>query len=231
MRGFFSTTDNRTWAEYPDMPGSSVEFTIGLDLGQAQDFTAAAILERRELVFRDRDPVTWEPFKKVEHLVRHLHRMPLGTPYTEVVDDVASIVRSPAIFGRCTLVVDATGVGRAVVDALKAARLGCPVVPVTITGGDQSSHSNGMWRVPKRDLIGDLQYMLERRDIGIADGLEEGPELVKELRGMRVKIGYTGHETVSSWREGVHDDLVFAVALAAWWSRSRRKNWGTERLI
>ena len=35
-------------------------------------------------------------------------------------------------------------------------------------------------------------------------------------RGYQVKITLAGHEQYAVWREGTHDDLVFAVALACW---------------
>ncbi|MDP2959560.1 MAG: hypothetical protein Q8N53_24280 [Longimicrobiales bacterium] len=40
-----------------------------------------------------------------------------------------------------------------------------------------------------------------------------------ELTGMRVKVGGEGREQYGAWREGTHDDLVFAVALAYWAAR------------
>ena len=36
---------------------------------------------------------------------------------------------------------------------------------------------------------------------------------------MKVRIGPTGQDQFGTWREARHDDLVFAVALAAWWTR------------
>jgi hypothetical protein len=56
----------------------------------------------------------------------------------------------------------------------------------------------------KRDLILGLQVLL-RGVLRIAAGLEHGPDLVK--------ISLSGHEQYAVWREGTHDDLVFAVAL------------------
>ena len=43
---------------------------------------------------------------------------------------------------------------------------------------------------------------------------------VRRLREeMRVKVGLEGREQYGAWREGTHDDLVFAVALAYWAAR------------
>ncbi len=83
-------------------------------------------------------------------------------------------------------------------DELRAARLVCPIVPVTITAGDEARLVNTMWRVPKRDLLGDLQLMLQRGDLAISGRLAEAETLVKELRGMRVQVGAAGNETIST---------------------------------
>ena len=41
---------------------------------------------------------------------------------------------------------------------------------------------------------------------------------MKELQNFQVKITLSANETFGSWREGIHDDLVLAVSLAAWWA-------------
>ena len=61
--------------------------------------------------------------------------------------------------------------------------------------------------------------MLQRGGLQIAAGLKHGPELVAEMAGMRVKVGCAEREPYGAWREGTHDDLVFAVALACWAAR------------
>src|SRR5678816_316985 len=54
--------------------------------------------------------------------LRHLERLPLGTPYPDVVARVRNMVRSPDMLGRCQLMVDATGVGPPVVDTVDVMR-------------------------------------------------------------------------------------------------------------
>jgi hypothetical protein len=47
--------------------------------------------------------------------------------------------------------------------------------------------------------------------------LPEAGELVSELTNFRVKVRLdTGHEEFGEWRTGKNDDLVLAVAMAAW---------------
>src|SRR5271168_4979145 len=130
-------------------------FCAGLDLGQRRDYTAIAVVERRDMRQGYMPPV----FHSVA--VRHVERMPLGTPYPAVVARVRAIVRSDSMPGGCNLTVDATGVGAPVVEMLKAARLGCEIRPVTITGGERAHvHSYG-WNVPKQDLISGVRVLLE----------------------------------------------------------------------
>jgi hypothetical protein len=188
---------------------------VGLDLGQSQDYTAIAVLERAELK-GEWDPVEFAWRKVVALRLRYLERVPLGTPYTEVVERAAEVTRTPPLVECCELVVDATGVGRPVVDLLRKTRLGGKVIPVTFTGGSTEGCTGGYFQVPKRDLITRLQILLQRGALQIAAGMQYGPALVKEMADMRVKVTRSGYEQFEAWREGTHDDLVFAVALACW---------------
>jgi hypothetical protein len=195
---------------------STSDFFLALDLGQKRDFTALCLVERRVEMFDAKDPVTWDWLRRTAYHLRHLERLPLGMTYPDVVERVGRLVRSPSMLGRCELVVDATGVGAAVVDLLRAADLRCPVVPVTITGGDAAVKVGQAWRVPKRDLIVGLQVMFEQGEVEIAGSIPETEKFVKELMGMQVKISAAGNDQYGSWRDGEHDDLVLAAALGCW---------------
>jgi hypothetical protein len=198
------------------------EYTIGLDLGQKQDHTAVSVLEWAESGDAVRDLVTYEWKRdRVMRLV-HLERIGLGTAYPDIVNRTREILKTPQLSG-CTLVVDATGVGAPVGDLLRAARLDCRVLPVTITGGvGESSHHSG-YSVPKRDLITGLQVLFESGKFEMPDtsGTED---LIHELAGMRAKPSRSG-----SWRyEGSPDDLVLSLALAWWWAR-KRVTWNSPK--
>jgi hypothetical protein len=182
------------------------DFVLGLDLGQTTDFTALAILERPPAGAGEDAP----------YALRHLRRFALGTPYTAIVPAVAALTRSGKLAGSA-LVVDQTGVGRAVVDMLRATA--GAVVPVTITAGQAVNVAgDGALRVPKKELVTCLQVLLQSRRLRIARGLREAAVLVRELENFRVKITAAAHETFGAWRDGEHDDLVLAAALACWWA-------------
>ena len=223
-------------------------YYIGLDIGQKRDHTAMAIVERAQVIFAGRDPATYAPLERVEHRLRYLKRLPLGLPYSaedgepSVVQFVATMMgrlrsryggaHGTAAGDRFTLVADATGVGTPVVELLRQARLGCELVAVTITGGAKEAQTRDGWNVPKRDLVTGLQVMYERDELRMADRMKLAGTLQEELANMGSRLTETGKETYSAWREGVHDDLVLAVALAVWRARQGRKSpWGRVRLV
>jgi len=191
-------------------------FFVGVDLGQARDPSAIAVVEFGAL--RDGwDAVAAAWKKKTVLRLRHLERIALGTTYPEVAERVAGVTRSAELNQRRHLAVDATGVGRPVVDLLRGKRLGSTrFLPATITGGESESYADGYYRLPKRDLMTWLQVLLQREQMQIAASLKWRTALMEEMGAMEVKTTGPGREQYGAWREGAHDDLVFAVALACW---------------
>jgi len=212
------------------------EYLVGVDLGQLHDYTAVAIAERRAVRADGGSDLPNQPTRfaggvgayDVVHLERHR-----GEAYTALPGRVRDLLgavaaahegrdRRPA---RTTVIVDQTGVGVAVVDVLRAA--GLDPVAVTIHGGDATTRGDDRsWRVPKRELVAVTQVLLQSRRLRIAQALPLAPTLVAELGNFRATISLaTGHDSYgagSDWRAGNHDDLVLAVALAAWYGESVR---------
>ena len=188
-----------------------MSFYVGLDLGQSADFTALAIVQDLAEVAED------GRLARRLHL-RHLERYPQHTSYTAIADGVATLMRDPLLYRHRKpphLVVDNTGVGRAVTDLLKSK--GLRFTPVTITGGDKAHRVDGTWRVPKRDLVGALEVPFHTGALKVAESLELWPTLKGELQTFKRKINLkTAHDSYEHWRESDHDDLVLATALACW---------------
>src|SRR4029077_2757853 len=117
-----------------------------------------------------------------------------------------------------------TGVGAAIVEMFRQAPRSGALVPVSITAGqlviEQEDYS---FAVPKKDLASHVQVLLQQRRLKIARSLPDAETLVGELQTYRVKTSTA--EALDVWREGAHDDLVLAVALACWWAE-RSPPWG-----
>jgi len=199
----------------------SGRYIFGLDLGQASDPTALAVARA------EWDPARPPP-ERWAYAFGDLHRWPLGTPYTAIVADLAARLAQYAAMAprpELTLVIDGTGVGRAVNDMFRAARLPARLVDVTIHGGDQVAwDQRGSYRVPKRDLVGCVQVLSQTRRLRVAAQLPEAATLRRELQAFKVTINpETAHDSYAAWREGDHDDLVLAVALACWYAERAPK--------
>ncbi len=110
------------------------DFIIGVDLGQARDYTAIAIFERIEELTGKAEKGRWTT--QVRYELPHLERPPLGTSYPAIIDRLKDlIVRLPA-HERLKILVDRTGCGRPVVDLMRKEKL--QVVAITITAGISS---------------------------------------------------------------------------------------------
>lgn len=117
---------------------------------------------------------------------------------------------------------DQMGVGAPVIDLFQ--QEGLKPVGVLIHGDDKASQEGESWRVPKRDLVGILQVLLQTERLKVAGKLKLGPVLSQEMLNFRVLIDpVTAHDSYSAWREEDHDDLVLSVALAAWWGENAPK--------
>ena len=157
--------------------------------------------------------------------LRHLERL-RHVSYSAIVEQVrALLARPPLADAEVTLLVDHSGVGRAVFDQMQV--IGLYPRGITITGGTDVAVTPQGWNVPKRDLITATQVMLQDGRLRIAAGLEHAATLTKELADYRVKISQTGHDSYDA-REGQHDDLVLATSLICWWRDWYWKLWDQQ---
>lgn len=186
-------------------------FFVGLDLGQAQDYTALSVIEQR-----------WnEVARRYEYDLRYLDRA-RGEPYPSVVKKVSAMMNSKSIVGiePPRLILDKTGVGAPVADMFRVG----PISPVeiTITGGISPSAVPRGFHVPKRDLVFSLIGVFQSGRFRIADSLPLGKELIDELLNFKVKIDpKTAHDSYESWRESIHDDMVLSAAMSTWYAERR----------
>jgi hypothetical protein len=89
---------------------------------------------------------------------------------------------------------------------------------------------SGGLAIPKSDVVGTVQVLLQTRRPIIARDLPDAPLLVRELERYRPTVTLHPANAVA-WRDGRNDDLVLAVALAAWAGEIRRRagEWAENR--
>jgi hypothetical protein len=186
-----------------------VSYVGGLSLGPPGMFTGLAVLEKHCRVGK----FGFESDRT--YAVRHLARFPPGTPYAQVVDALRKVFADEPVKGG-SLVVDQTGVGQPVFETVRDANVGASVQGLTVTAGHAAApDERGGWLVPTKDLAGVLQVLLQEKRLKVAPALEHAATLAAELQQFQLKSIPLDPSAVE-WRERPHDDLVLAVASAAW---------------
>jgi len=178
-------------------------YAAGLSLGQASEATGFAVLEKRG------------PPAEATYAVRHLVRFPPGTPYAAIVAAVTEAFAAPPLRDS-PLVIDQTAVGRNIYDLFRNGNTGAAVLGLAVTAGHSAGKDDhGGELIPKKDLVGVLQVLLQGKRLKVAQGLAMAATLADELQQFRLRT-VTPTDNVVEWRERPHDDLVLAVAVAAW---------------
>jgi hypothetical protein len=206
--------------------GETARWCVGVDLGQAADFTAVAILchqhgiiDARNSFERKHFPLDFDKAQKAERCdVRHLQRLPLGTSYPRIVEHVRELLSRPPLQESAPrLVIDETGVGKAVGDIFE--REGMKPLRLCITGATVAEtvwQSETRVHVSKQGLISVVDAGLHVGTLRFAAQLAEAETMKNELLDFRRQLTAQGRSIFGA-RANKHDDLVLAVAIAAWW--------------
>jgi hypothetical protein len=210
-------------------------WVVGVDLGQSADPTAIAVLERQDGVLDFNSEIDRHcgcgvipQQKSMRLLVRHLERLKLHTSYPDQVQHVKEMLARPPLCGDgdrvqpAELVIDQTGVGKAVGDIFDAA--GMAPVKIVITAGNESTCAGfNTWHVAKTILISQVDALLHTGELKFADKLAEATAMKGELLDFRRSLSATGRATYQA-RSGQHDDLVLSVAIATFGSHAPTGN-------
>jgi len=198
---------------------------IGVDLGRQNDFAAPVIFED-ELVPkpRQRAPLDMPPryLDVPSLLVRRYNLVDMaawrGVSYPQIAKRISQMVASPLISRDYILVVDATGVGQAVMDILRDDFHLSPI-GVTFTSGKSVTQSVFGYNVPKRDLVVNMQVLFQMERIRISEELELALEFKEELRHFTSEVDrVTKHESYEADSGMVKDDLPMAAAIILWYA-------------
>lgn len=178
---FHNVRDSATgeWQE----PQRELIYHAGVDLAKVEDYSVLTIVnEKREVVFVDR-----------------FHRLDWNI-------QVNRIKSACERFNQATILVDSTGAGEPVFEAMRHA--GCYVQPYSFSAKTKSA------------LIDNLSLMMERREI-VLPRPELCPALIDELESFEFSVSDAGNVRTGS-PSGQHDDCVMSLALAAWQVRHNR---------
>lgn len=185
---------------------------IGIDVGQARDPTAIAIVEDQSRREGNRT--------ETHYLVRSLERLPLATPYPQVVRRLSQIIG--AVYHRTghrpIVCLDATGVGAPIFDMLREnATRSFDLHAIYFTHGNRrkqerrGDHTRVV--LGKAFLVCRLQALLSTRRLHLPR-TSEAQALARELLTYEIRVDEDATDRYGAFRVGTHDDLATAVGLA-----------------
>lgn len=167
----------------------------------------------------------------------------LKVRYTDIVEQVVTMLNHPLFVNMSHLVFDCTGVGQAVKDMFYEANLRT-MTPVNYTAGgnvkyvyksDTDSRFGSSWssqlktldqiNVPKADLVSAAKASLEMQEIEIPL-IVNGKEIPflktfqRQMEEFTGKMGARGYVKYNNSSDDIHDDWVNCFMLRSWWRRN-----------
>lgn len=194
---------------------------ITCDIGRLQDYTAITVVQVKfydkklvtggvpQLSFDPRDVI---PVFEVPFIER------FQAPYRATLMRLKEIWEFPQLYA-CDreIVVDATGVGDAVIEMAYEMDLDC--TPVVITGGDAAHYTDDRYFVPRKELVDALVVAYQARRLRISPDLDRRltDQLETEMNNLQIRRSpTTAKETYEAISEMKHDDLALSLAMGIW---------------
>jgi Terminase RNaseH-like domain len=184
-----------------------MSLTVGIDIGQMADPTALAVTENRN-----------------NHVFTlRLERLPLRQRYPDQVRRFAQLLANLRNWAFAnarpfnpTVYMDVTGVGRSPYDMLvETIHPSVKVIAVTLTGGQGTTRKGQELHIPKLTLVDRLRRLAEEERLHIPPAGNEVRAITRELR-MFAGTKTSADTLATGAKAGAHDDLVVALALAAY---------------
>ena len=213
-----------------------MSWIVAGDMGKRKDPATIAVCQR---VTKVRGDATPGPGIYIGHSTPEvvyteldfvmLEEFPLGTTYRDIVARHKDIVTDKEVFRNVDHLVDATGVGEAVLEMMHIDLPDC--IGLYFTGGDRVREGKTKTElfVPKRDIAMSLLLWHQHDRIHVNQGhdrtrdgrrqAEVFQRYEEQLSKFKEKIKTTHHTVWENESDADHDDLVIAVAMACWWAQ------------
>ncbi len=185
---------------------------MGIKIGQRREPSAICVAETQTRHAGDRSAV--------HHLVRHLERLAVGTPFPGVAQRAGQIWSGieDRASDRPRVYVDATGFGEPIVDIFDEILPGArATTPIYFTHGDRRVETSDGWRsevrLGKAHLVCRLQSLLQTSRLHLPR-MAEAKILKRELMEYEIRVESDANERYGAFPVGTQDDLVTSLGLA-----------------
>jgi hypothetical protein len=140
-----------------------------------------------------------------------------GVSYPMIAKRLWEVTQNPQIAQDYSIVIDATGVGVAVIDLMRAPPYQLSPVGVTVTAGREITMSDFGYNVPKRDVVTNLELLYQTGRIKVAR-MKHADTFRDQLKYFTKQTTPTGQPAWGNQSDSIHDDFVMGGALGLWYA-------------
>ncbi len=195
------------------------EFILSLSLGSGGVSSGLAVVEPKPIARKsDKEASAPGHDEAVNFEVIWLERFGADRRYPAIIGRVAEIVAMRQLGQHYTLLVDITATGRPPLKLFEDR--GQYPRALQVVAGTEETYVSGVQSVPRRDMVSAAQMLLQSNRLLVAAELEFARDLVVDLQAFDPQPPPA--------RQAPHrnEDLVRAVAIAAWWGD--RQTWNID---
>jgi hypothetical protein len=202
------------------------EHIVSWDIAKKYDRLAGLIFQRVPELIHDPDGKS----RGIEYLNMLHIQQHVGMPYPKIGQTIVDLQNHKLLRGNSVLLIDQTGVGEAAVDIVRDK--GANPYGIIISSGQKPNPiyapapqvfkgSQALmqriiigWTVPRNDLVTAGQVILQQGRLRIDPRIAGADAFREQLEAFRKNIKTNRYEAEE---DSIHDDLVFAYLMAAWW--------------
>ena len=189
-------------------------YWVAADLGQANDFTAVAVIKDEALPIVDDSKVIVGPRQRS---IVYADRF-RGVSYVDVCDHLIRLRNAPPFGGKSELVIDGTSIGRVVSDMLFDQSV--PHMAIQMTGGQEWRRSGRYVNASKTLMIENLAVLFAAGELTFAHDLPLRSEIEEDLGSFTTQTTAAGNQIITQSRNASgHGDLGIGLIVAAFASQ------------
>ena len=197
----------------PRVTGYS-RFQIAADLGQANDYSAVAVIKDQALPIVDDGKIIVGPR---ERTIVYADRF-RGVSYVDVVDHLIRLRNAPPFGGKSELAIDGTSIGRVVSDMLWEQNIDHKAVQMT--GGQDWTRKGRYVNAGKTFMIENLAVLFAAGEIRFAHDLPLRQEIEEDLASFTTSTTAAGNQIITQSRTSAgHGDLGIALIVGGFASQ------------
>ncbi len=184
-------------------------FILGLSSGKAKGHAAIVLVE------------TFGKYQiNKRYNLRRVERFKLKSD-DDIVNRIIEFLENNQLKGNVDLVTDIKASEQKLTSALTKARLN--PVPVTIIDEGTKTSDDGIYVLPRKELLTNLQLLYVAERLRLNPQLDLGKVIREEILRFRVHKTPKNDDMGKSDKKPEYEDLIFALALACWYGQETSK--------